>query len=241
MEGSVRLPALRSDILRYIVENERQPGEKLPTIQQIGQELGTSVAKTRESLEVARALGAVDIKPGRGTEVAEYHFTPAATLSALYAVGQDFARFEELRQMRNALEIFFWEDAVRRLDEGTLARLRALIDGANERLSRTPFQVPATEHRQFHLVIFAGLDNCFVSGMLESYWDVYEAFGLNMYADLDYLQRVWGYHKRMVDAIEAGDIETSRRLLVEHMNLLSDRELTQNPAQTPDLGRFLFE
>ena len=77
MEGDVRLPALRSDILRYIVEHERQPGEKLPTIQQISQELGASVAKTRESLEVARALGVVAIKPGRGTEVAEYRFTPA--------------------------------------------------------------------------------------------------------------------------------------------------------------------
>jgi DNA-binding FadR family transcriptional regulator len=227
--------------LRYIVENERQPGDKLPTIQQIGQELGTSVAKTRESLEVARALGAVAIKPGRGTEVAEYRFAPAVTLSALYAIGQDFARFEELRQMRNALEAFFWGDAVRCLDEGKLASLRALIDSANERLARTPLQVPAAEHRQFHLLIFAGLDNSFVFGVLEAYWDVYEAFGLNMYADQDYLQRVWGYHGRMVDAIEAGDIETSCRLLVEHMNLLGDRRPLQAPAQTPDMQRFLFE
>ena len=90
-------------------------------------------------------------------------------------------------------------------------------------------------------MIFAGLNNSFVSGVLEAYWDVYEAFGLNMYADLDYLRRVWGYHERMVDAIEAGDIEASRRLLVEHMNLLSDRKLTQNPVQPPDTGRFLFE
>jgi DNA-binding FadR family transcriptional regulator len=241
MEGNVRLPALRSDILRYIVENERQPGEKLPTIQQIGKALGTSVAKTRESLEVARALGAVAIKPGRGTEVAEYRFEPAVTLSALYAIGQDFGRFEDLRQMRNALEVFFWEDVVQHLTEETLACLRALINSANERLSRTPFQVPAAEHRQFHLTIFAGLNNCFVLGMMESYWEVYEAFGLNMYADLDYLWRVWGYHERMVDAIEAGDIETSRRLLIEHMNLLSDRKPTQNPTQQPDIGRFLFE
>jgi DNA-binding FadR family transcriptional regulator len=237
----MRLPALRSDILRYIVENERQPGEKLPTIQQIGKELGTSVAKTRESLEVARALGAVAIKPGRGTEVAKYRFTPAVALSALYAIGQDFAKFEELRQMRNALEVYFWEDAVRCLDGEKLARLRALIDSANERLTRTPLQVPATEHRRFHLLIFSGLSNCFVSGVLEAYWDVYEAFGLNMYADLDYLQRMWGYHERMVDAIEAGDIEASRRMLVEHMNLLGDREPSQAPTQTPDMQRFLFE
>jgi DNA-binding GntR family transcriptional regulator len=34
---------------------------------------------------------------------------------------------------------------------------------------------------------------------------------------------VWDYHRRIVDAIEQGNLETSRKLLVEHMNLLGAR------------------
>lgn len=223
----MRLSALQSDLLRYIVENGYKPGDLLPTIQEISQSMGVSVAKTREALEIARVLGIVEVKPGRGTRVSDYRFTPAMTLSALYAVGQNPAHFEHMRQMRNALENAFWDEAVRQLTEQDIAVLRRLISAARRLLSHEPAQVPAAEHRAFHLTIFGRLDNPFVLGVLESFWDVYEAFGLNVYMELNYHRKVWDYHERIVDAIEKGDIEASRNLLIEHMSLLQHRPFPQ--------------
>ena len=40
-----------------------------------------------------------------------------------------------------------------------------------------------------------------MTGILEAYWDLYESIGLAVYTDLDYLSRVWSYHRRMVDSI----------------------------------------
>lgn len=219
----MRFSGLQSEILRFIIENGYKPGDKLPTIQAISKTLGISIAKMREELEIARALGIVEVKPGRGTRVVEYSFTPLATLSALYAIGQDSVHFEHLRQLRNALELGFWEEAVRHLEPGDIATLRELIASAQRRLAAQSIQVPANEHRAFHLTIFSRLDNPFVIGFIEAYWEAYEAFGMNLYFDLDYHHTVWDYHERIVNAIEAGDIEASRRLLVEHMNLLGSR------------------
>lgn len=224
----MRLTALQSDILRFIVENGYRPGDKLPTIQAISKTMDASVAKTRESLEVARALGVVEVRPGRGTRVAEFSFTPLATLSALYAIGQDERNFEHLREMRNALEVHFWEEAVSCLTREDLMLLRAFIASAREQLARTPITVPADAHRRFHLTLFSRLDNPFVQGVLEAFWAAYEAFGLNHYYDLNYHHAVWNYHERIVDAIEAGDYEGSRRSLVEHMNLLQQRPANDN-------------
>src|SRR5512141_512433 len=86
---ALRFSGLQSDILRFIIENGYKPGDKLPTIQTISKTLGISIAKMREELEIARALGIVEVKPGRGTRVLDYDFAPLATLSALYAIGQD--------------------------------------------------------------------------------------------------------------------------------------------------------
>jgi DNA-binding FadR family transcriptional regulator len=227
----VRLSALQSDLLKYIIENGYKPGDLLPTIQEISQSMGVSVAKTRESLEIARVLGIVEVKPGRGTRVSSYRFTPAMTLSALYAVGQDPAHFEHMRQMRNALENAFWDEAVRRLTEQEITTLRKLVGAARRLLSREPAQVPAAEHRAFHLTIFGRLDNPFVLGVLESFWDIYEAFGMNVYMELDYHRKVWDYHERIVDAIEKGDIEAGRSLLVEHMSLLQHRASPQPASE----------
>jgi DNA-binding FadR family transcriptional regulator len=219
----VRLTALQSDLLRYIVENGYRPGDLLPTIQSISRNMDVSIAKTRESLEVARALGAVEIKPGRGTRVAEYTFAPAASMSALYAIGLDSAGFEHLSELRNALEGYFWEAAVTQLAAVDIAGLRAILESAHERLSSQPVQVPAEEHRRLHLALFARLDNPFVLGILEAFWEAYDTFGFNVYTDLDYHRRVWDYHERIVAALEVGDIDGGRHLLVEHMHLLGHR------------------
>ena len=219
----MRSSGLRSEILRYIIDNGYKPGDKLPTIQTISKSLGISIAKMREELEIARALGIVEVKPGRGTRVVEYRFTPLVTLSALYAIGQDSEHFEHLRQLRNALEIAFWDDAVHHLKPADITTLRELIASAQRRLAGQSVQVPAAEHRAFHLTLFSRLENPFVLGIIEAYWEAYEAFGLNLYFELDYHRTVWDYHERIVNAIEAGDIETGRRLLVEHMTLLGHR------------------
>lgn len=228
----MRFSALQSDLLRYIVENGYKPGDRLPTIQEISQALGVSIAKTREDLEIARALGIVEVKPGRGTRVAKYRFEPLVTLSALYAIGQDQANFEQLRQMRNALEVAFWNEAVSHLGREDIAGLRNLIASARTRLASQPVQVPAAEHRTFHLTIFSRLNNLFVQGVLEAFWEVYEAFGLNLYYEIDYHRKVWDYHEQIVNTLEAGQIETGRRLLVEHMNLLEHRDRPGSRAAT---------
>jgi DNA-binding FadR family transcriptional regulator len=219
----VRLSAIHSDLLRYILENGYKPGDLLPTIQEISRAGGVSVAKTREDLEIARSLGIVEVKPGRCTRVQEYRFAPIATLSSLYAVGQDSRNFEHLRRMRNALETTFWNSAVRELTADDLKALYAIITSANQKLSRQPIEVPAAEHRSFHMTLFSRLQNPFVSGVLEAFWEVYEAFGLNLYFELDYHRQVWDYHARIVKAIQAGDIDGSRQLLNDHMNLLAVR------------------
>lgn len=229
----MRHSALSNDILRFIVEGGYHAGDQLPTIQEISRALGVSVAKARESLEIARAMGVVEIKPGRGTRVNEYQFGPMVTLGALYAIGQDSTHFAHLREVRNALEIHFWEEAVTRLTAQDVASMRALIAVATGLLKQQPIQVPASEHRQFHMTIFSHLANPFVLGMLEAFWEAYEAFGLNLYRDLSYHLKVWDYHVRIVDAIETGDIEASRHLLVEHMNLLSTRPLPAKTSEQP--------
>lgn len=226
----MRLAALQSDILRYIVESGYKPGDLLPTIQELSQELGASIPKVRESMEIARALGLVDVKPGRGTLVNDYSFVPAATLSALYAIGQDQESFEHLRLLRTAIEVSFWDEATQQLNRVDCIDLRRLITSALERLGQQPIQVPVAEHRTFHLTIFKHLENPFVMGILEAFWEAYEAFGLHLYADLNYHRKVWKYHRQIVDAIERGSIEESRQLFIEHTGLLRHREPSPPPS-----------
>ncbi|MCB0149937.1 MAG: hypothetical protein KDE01_20105, partial [Caldilineaceae bacterium] len=63
--------------------------------------------------------------------------------------------------------------------------------------------------------------------------DAYEAVELNTYADYSYLQEVWRYHERIVEAICQGQVAEGKRLLVEHMQLLNARGISlEMPVRT---------
>jgi DNA-binding GntR family transcriptional regulator len=60
-------------------------------------------------------------------------------------------------------------------------------------------------------------------GFLESYWDMYEQVGLDLYNNLEYLINVWDYHRRIIEEIETGDFNGASQLLIAHMELIDKR------------------
>jgi DNA-binding FadR family transcriptional regulator len=215
-------PAL-SEFLRYLATHE-EVEQGLPTLKNLSVELGVSMASLREQLEVARALGLVEVKPRLGTKRRDYSFTPAVRQSLSYALALDDDNFRKYAELRNHVESAFWHQAVQKLTDRDKQELQNLVARAWEKLRRTPIQVPHEEHRNLHLKIYSRLENPFVTGILEAYWEAYESVGLNVFAGgYEYLQEVWQYHQEMVEAICDGNFEAGYQALVKHTDLLYHR------------------
>ena len=212
---------LGSDFLNYIIEQGYQPGDRLPSIQELTNiaHLDMSANKVREQLEVARAMGWVEVRSKRGTLIKDYTFTPAVRLSALYALACG-ERFESFASLRNHVEAAYWNEACALLTQRDLDTMQGCIDSANQKLDSPPIHIPNPEHRHFHLAVFNHLENTFVQGILEAYWDLYEEVGVNRYMDYSYLRNVWDYHSRILQLIRAGDFDQARQAFVEHTSLL---------------------
>ena len=214
---------IESDFLRYLLEQKYEPGDRLPSINQLSEETGIGVGKLREQLEVVRTLGLIDARPRRGIVRTEYDFLPPVRLSLLAALAIDPNHFEAFSGLRIHLEMAYWDEAVVLLTDEDKRHLKSLVEQAICKLSRPRIQIPFQEHRDLHLTIYRRLNNPFVIGLLEAYWDAYEAVELSTYADYQYLTDVWAYHQRIVDALCAGEIQLGKQLLVEHMQLLDSR------------------
>ena len=213
-----------SEFLRYLAATEESENS-LPTLTELSQELGVSVASLREQLEVARALGLVEVKPGRGgTRRRSFSFTPAIRQSLGYALALGNGHFQKYSELRNHVESAYWSEAVQKLTDKDKEELQALVTRAWDKLRRTPIQVPHEEHRSLHLLIYSRLENPFVTGILEAYWDAYEAMRLNMLTGgYDYLEEVWQYHQKMVEAICNNDLKAGYDALITHTDLLYHR------------------
>lgn len=212
-----------SEFFRYLASHE-EVENGLPSLKKLSEELGVSVASLREQLEVARALGLVEVRPRLGTRRKDYSFTPAIRQSLGYALALNNEHFRKYSELRNHVEAAFWREAVEKLTEADKNDLHTLIDHAFEKLQGSPVQVPHEEHRKLHLLIYSRLENPFVTGILEAYWEAYETVGLNVFTGgYEYLQEVWRYHRQMVDSICNGNYEEGFKALVAHTDLLYHR------------------
>ena len=213
---------LGSALLNYIVDTGLQPGDRLPSISELADadHLGSSASKVREQLEVARALGLVEVRSKTGTRLREYSFAPAVRLGLLYAIAQNPALFDRFSQLRIHVEVAFWREACGALTEADKQTMRDCVDSAHEKLTGERIRIPYAEHHTFHMTVFKRLENPFVMGILEAYWDAYRALQLNLYADYEYLHTTWDYHARILEAIQAGDQEASLSAYIEHTKLI---------------------
>jgi DNA-binding FadR family transcriptional regulator len=212
-----------SDFIRYLAALP-DADDRLPPLALISKELGCSVASVREKLEVARALGLVEVKPRTGIRRLPFQFGLAIRQILAYAVSKDAASFQHVEEA-------YWHEAVRLLTPLDVDALAGLVRRAKLKLSSNPVQIPHQEHRDLHLRIYSRLNNTYVTGILESYWELYEAVGLNMFTDYAYLQRVWNYHEKMVQAIQAGQYDAGYQALVEHIDLLTQRPRPAMPQK----------
>jgi DNA-binding FadR family transcriptional regulator len=220
-------PKYLNPFLKYLSGRRDDEGCRLPSLSELSKSTETSIPSLREQLEVARAFGFVEVRPKTGIRKNKYKFTPAVTASVTYALEENPELFESFSDLRKHIESAYFEEAASLLLEEDVNRLTALVETARGKLSRTPAEIPYAEHRDLHLLMYSRLNNPFVTGLLEAYWQIYEDVGLSRYTDLSYHQRVWTYHEKIVDSIQQGEFSNSKKALLEHMILIQQRPKNQ--------------
>ncbi len=228
-------PDSLSEFLRYLAQGGDFNGHQLPALNALSRELDISVASLREQLEVARALGLVEVRPRTGIKRLPYSFTPAVRQSLRYALILNNDYFRKYSELRKHIESAYWHEAVNLLTKSDRQELGTLLARAKEKLHGNPILIPHEEHRKLHMLIYQRLENPFVTGLLEAYWDAYEAVGLNVFTGgLSYLEEVWEYHTQMVEAICNNDYEAGYAgAHPAHRPALSP---TRNDHHPPDRG-----
>jgi DNA-binding FadR family transcriptional regulator len=212
-----------SPFMKYLAALPQDKDIRIPPLAELSHELEISVSSLREQMEVARMMGLIEVHPRTGIRKKAYNFTDAVMVSLMYGVacGEDaFSRFADFRKH---VEASYWKQAACLLTEEDLSTLSLLVQRAFKKLHSRPPQIPVAEHKEFHLSMYRRLNNPYVQGTLEAYWLVYEETGMALYTDLQYLEQVWKYHQRMIEALQNGELDKGYHLFLEHIDLLSQR------------------
>lgn len=202
----------------YILELGLQPGDALPTENQLCAELGVSRSSVREAMRTLVSLDIVNVQHGRGTTVGQLSLSPLINglvfRSLLNHDGACTTLFEVL-ELRESLDLALAEQLVSVYGGGWHKELHALADRM-QRLADNGESFMETDCA-FHAALLSGLDNRLLQQLVTGLWEVHTRvvpqLGIAQPADID---KTVAAHSDMLDALEAADADGYRHAVRQH-------------------------
>lgn len=203
------------EIRKYIVQNNLQPGDLLPTEQKLCETLGVSRNVLRESIKSMELMGMVRACPGKGTEVQAFNLDFILQNVLFFQVGpQEEHSIREMFGVRKVLELAYMRQAFHAMTEEDVRALRSLADAMRDNWSRGVFFIQ--EDKDFHLTLFRSLHNDVLLSLLEAIWSVDDGFELEK--KQPHLEQTVTKHEAIVAALENHSYPTFARAMEAHFS-----------------------
>src|SRR4051794_6962718 len=203
-------------------------GDVLPTEPLLAKKLNMSRQSVRETLAGLQALGVVEVRQGARRRLVG--FDPGAfgrnlALTLPYTAES----LQELLEVRRVLEVTYFRKALTTINPRRLRTLRGLTDRMADKAERNLAFLD--EDEQFHEVLYQGLDDRTLTGILSGFWQYFKEASPAVTTGRD-LPRTAKVHSDIVDAIDAGDLELAAHRLDVHFFDVRQR-ISQLPNVMP--------
>lgn len=220
-----------------ILEGAFKSGEKLPSEEQLANQLAVGRRSVREALKVLETKGLVEVQVGVGTIVRRRDFD-----NYLDALAQNVSSYLNVRkaeakhvmQFRWILEAAGMERLATERDQGRIAAIMAAVAEQADALARQDFAAYQEWHFKFHADLVDALENPILSTMHQRV----AALGWRRTTDEDaaiFAQAV-REHQKIAESLAAGRLGDARQVLKDQLELFREQvEARQNPNSTgPD-------
>jgi DNA-binding FadR family transcriptional regulator len=213
---------IASQIEQMIVTGELQPGDRIPPERQLAKTLGVSRASLREAMHELESRNLVDRQQGRGTTVA----SPVADrLSLLDELAKQDAELRNVAELRDLVEPRIAFLAATR-------RATMNIQSLDEILRRSVGTSSADESLrldvEFHVELAHAARNPLLSTLVGVTNDWTLETRRRSHSTADARRSSVEGHRRILDALVAGDPEAARLAMESH--LADVRRLVSEPS-----------
>ena len=207
-----------ADRLRSRIRSgELREGQWLPTERELVAQTGLSRMSVREALRMLEVEGLIEIKPGRngGSRVRRPAGDELTRHLELFIWGRGIG-FEDLHDVREALEALGAEGAAQRRTDAELAELIAKTQAVEAAVGDVERYLEA--NLAWHMtVVRASHNELLISIMNVLSNAIHQATAIEAFDSPEVRESTIKIHRRILAAIEARDAEAARRRMVRHV------------------------
>lgn len=190
-----------------------KPGDALPPERALAERYAVGRSSIREALRTLESQGMIE-SIDRGTFVLARNRNPLNQSLALLLAMRD-GDVRELYEVRRLLEAEMAALAAERRTDEDLGRMRSGLEEMEQGLGSAERYIGGD--LQFHLSVVTAARNRVAAYMMQAIREVTRRALLSVYYIPGSPQRSMEQHRRIYEAVEAGDREGARRAMQEHL------------------------
>jgi GntR family transcriptional repressor for pyruvate dehydrogenase complex len=197
-----------------ILTHSLKPGDQLPAERDLAVQFGVSRTAVREAIKALREKGLVEAYTGRGTFITNDRSQAMRhSLDRIIKINQPEGLLQ-LAEIRAILEPEICALAATRADEQHIATMREAVTVMDD--SRQDSDAYIEADLDFHLALAEAAGNQIILSLIDSIVGLLREQRLKIFQVAGGPERGQFHHKRILEAIEAGDPERARESMKAH-------------------------
>lgn len=220
--------AIVKEVLKWFSEGRYKAGDLLPPERELMSHFGVSRNSVREAMQALVSMQVIDVGPGRGTRVVRT--APASVLSAdVVSALLNSNTLDELYEFRLLLEPGIAAHAAQNASAEDLEAMRSALDDYDAAMNSN--QPVAPHDLAFHRLIAGATGNSIYLKVTDALSELLTSARKATDLVPSAVKSAAVDHRRILEALNAGDGETASRVMGEHVRsaisaLKDARELT---------------
>lgn len=210
--------SVTEQLWQMIADGQIANGEYLPSQKELATRFGVGLSTIREAIQKLSAMGLVKSHPGKGTWVSTASFSNLMdAISVKSRLGELKAR--PLYEARLVIEVALTQYAAQRANRAQIGRIWAALNAMETATTDRDF---VEADLDFHLAVAAAGNN----ELLEQFYHLTRKLLSEIVAEMVVLpevkERSIFHQRKIVLAIEAGEVEEARLVALDHMHYIKD-------------------
>jgi GntR family transcriptional repressor for pyruvate dehydrogenase complex len=206
-----------NQIEQRIESGELKVGDQLPAERELAEQFAVSRTAVREAVKALRQKGLVEIRPGRGTFIANgTSDTIRSSLSMLMKMGATKGS-GNLVEVREILEPEIAALAATRITDEYIVAMQEAIKIMDTAVTNNDVNVFVEADLDFHLALAEGTQNPYIPILMDSIIDLLREQRKRTGLTKGGLKRGQIHHKKILDAVTRHDAEAARQAMQNHL------------------------
>ena len=211
-----------SQIQLWIAENGLEVGDRLPPERELATRLGVSRATVSQALVAMEVVGMVSVRHGDGVILVE----PEGSTKVTRALRRHARQLPEIIEARDALETKLAALAAERRTEVDLTAIDEALAFMEREVAGGGRGVEGDE--RFHAAVTAAGHSRLLAKLMAEISDLIRETRIESLSQPDRPVNSLQGHRRIADAIRAGDADAAAQAMHEHVTMVSDVALLRD-------------